>query len=367
MIEVHEDHQFSADEDEARGHAGGRPKVNTSQKPFRRPKRAKPQPFKSKFSGKSSKSQKRSNSRPQSAPMRRRNASKGRPASASRLRSSTKAGGGDVNTSLEAQNRAREITKMRIAALEGSGRGTNSVQNEINKRQNRLREQLEKSHSKSRQRHREIESHLRVVRSAMEKEVRASMRNNRRVERQERRQESANVDVEEIADVRHLATVSGSRRSFTPRSPSQEQPLHKQPYMDGILREEQEKLMTKVRRLVITEVSQPPSDMDPTVLAPVLKSALIKYARQGNLDAVSTLLESGVDPDVRLVEEPRRTLLQEAGRTGRVALAELLVSHGASIAAKDSDGLNVLYHCYNEGHGGLAERLVAMSARSLRK
>ena len=64
-------------------------------------------------------------------------------------------------------------------------------------------------------------------------------------------------------------------------------------------------------------------------------------------------------------EEDGRT--EQAGRTGRVALAELLVSHGASIAAKDSDGLNVLYHCYNEGHGGLAERLVAMSARSLRK
>ena len=87
---------------------------------------------------------------------------------------------------------------------------------------------------------------------------------------------------------------------------------------------------------------------------------------QGDLDAVRTLLQAGVDPDVRLVEEPRRTLLQEAGRTGRAALAELLVSHGASIAAKDSDGLNVLYHCC-EGHGALAERLVAMSARALRK
>jgi len=212
----------------------------------------------------------------------------------------------------------------------------------------------------------------------MEKEVRSSMRSNRRVERLARRHESERADVEEIADVRRLATVSGSRldaqntsfqdrQSPPPRSPTREQPLHKQPYVDGILREEQEKLMAKVRRLVITEVSQPPSEMDPAVLAPVLKSALIKYARKGDLDAVSTLLDSGVDPDVRLVEEPRRTLLQEAGRTGREALAQLLVSHGASIAAKDSDGLNVLYHCYNEGHGRLAERLVAMSARSLRK
>ena len=71
------------------------------------------------------------------------------------------------------------------------------------------------------------------------------------------------------------ARMSGSRSS------NRDKPLHEQPYMDGILRKEQEKLMTKVRQLVISEVSQPPSDMDPTVLAPVLKSSLIKFARTG--------------------------------------------------------------------------------------
>jgi ankyrin repeat protein len=107
--------------------------------------------------------------------------------------------------------------------------------------------------------------------------------------------------------------------------------------------------------------------MDPTVLQPMMRSALIKYSRQGDLDAVRDLLEAGVDPDTRLIEAPRRTLLQEAARTGRTALAELLVANGASIAVKDEDGFNSLYHAYNSGHGALAERLVSTQAKSARR
>ena len=107
--------------------------------------------------------------------------------------------------------------------------------------------------------------------------------------------------------------------------------------------------------------------MDPTVLQPMMRSALIKYSRQGDLDAVRDLLEAGVDPDTRLIEALRRTLLQEAARTGRTALAELLVANGASIAVKDEDGFNSLYHAYNSGHGALAERLVSTQAKSARR
>ena len=126
--------------------------------------------------------------------------------------------------------------------------------------------------------------------------------------------------------------------------------------------------MSKVKKLIMSEYNmiQETSMMktiDPTVLQPMMRSALIKYARQGDLDAVRDLLDGGVDPDTRLVEHPCRTLLQEAARTGRAALAELLVKNGASIAFKDKDGFNALYHAYNSGYGGLAERLVSTQMR----
>ena len=184
MIEVHEHNGLHPEEDD-----GGIPKVSVSQKRFHNPKpklkRVNRQPFKSKLNNPVA-TKPRTMTRPQSAPMKRRSKVRGRPSSATRLRSSAQTGGGTVNSSLEAHNRAREITKMRIAALDGSGKGTHSVQSEIRRRQSRLREQLEKSQLKSRQRHREIESHLRTVRSAMEKEVR-SLNNHR----EERRGESS--------------------------------------------------------------------------------------------------------------------------------------------------------------------------------
>jgi ankyrin repeat protein len=139
--------------------------------------------------------------------------------------------------------------------------------------------------------------------------------------------------------------------------------------MGGILEQEQQKVMSKVQLLIMNEYhmsrSNDVASMDPAVLQPMLRSALIKYARQGNLDAVRDLLDAGVDPDTRLIEPPRRTLLQEAARTGRTALAELLVANGASIAVKDEDGFNSLYHAYSSGHGALAERLVSTQANSV--
>ena len=137
--------------------------------------------------------------------------------------------------------------------------------------------------------------------------------------------------------------------------------------MSSILAEEQQKVMSKVKKLIMSEYNMsqetPMNKIDPTVLQPMMRSALIKYARQGDLDAVRDLLDGGVDPDTRLVEHPCRTLLQEAARTGRAALADLLVKNGASIALKDEDGFNALYHAYNSGHGGLAERLVSTQMR----
>ena len=56
---------------------------------------------------------------------------------------------------------------------------------------------------------------------------------------------------------------------------------------------------------------------------------------------VSSSSEKGVMASAGFNLATRHMLKQ-----GTPALAELLVSHGASIAAKDDDGLNALYHAY---------------------
>ncbi len=356
-------------------HEDDEPTLDTRQRAFRRPKRV---------------ASKSARSRPESAPLRRRQGGHvGRPASASnrhslRPRSSRLRSGASppLKQSLEARNRAREIAQTRIAALEGTGGAHMTASS---KRQARLREQLGKSNTASQQRARELEHQLQLVRTAMEKEIRASLRNNRRAERAARaaRDIRASSSAAALSQPGAAAAPSSKRKTRKntdsgagglQRSQSASTPLHEQAYVGGILRDEQEKVMAKVRRLVMREVASPQGSNgseqdveDAAVLAPVLRSALIKYARQGDLDAVRDLLDAGVDPDTRLVESPRRTILMESARTGRTALAELLVSHGASIAAKDDDGLNALYHAYNAGHGPLAERLVATQSRFLRK
>jgi len=291
--------------------------------------------------------------------------------------------------SLEAQQKARDIAAKRIAALEGSGRNQTFVQHSdaMLQRTSRLREQLEKSNKVSVQANKEIESHLRSVRKAMEKEIRASLLNNRKAARslaakqsqvglskkssmqRKRGGSSRGQRVEEDEDRQQQQQRQRSPdRATSSGSGNNSRPLHEEQYMSSILAEEQQKIMSKVKKLIMSEynMNQETSMMktiDPTVLQPMMRSALIKYARQGDLDAVRDLLDGGVDPDTRLVEHPCRTLLQEAARTGRAALAELLVKNGASIAFKDEDGFNALYHAYNSGHGGLAERLVSTQMR----
>ena len=285
--------------------------------------------------------------------------------------------------SLEAQNRARDIAAKRIAAIEGSGQ-VNLYNDNISQRTTRLREQLEKSHSASEQRNKEIQGHLKKVRNAMEKEIRASLLNNRRTAREARAKHTVSKNENEMmrseinvstnrrtrkrrpksAHAKSVLSNDASGRSNSNRKDiSPNKPLHEQKYMVGILAEEQQKVMSKVQKLIAVEFNMNDNHnmetMDPTVLKPMLRSALIKYARLGDLDAVRDLLDAGVDPDTKMVEAPCRTLLQEAARTGRTALAELLVENGASIAIKDDDGFNSLYHAYNSGHGRLAERLVA--------
>ena len=144
------------------------------------------------------------------------------------------------------------------------------------------------------QRHREIESHLHTVRQAMEKEIRASLQNNRKAARQL------------AATKSYSPERNGGEKKTKRRSPKkqklhlqqqQEQPvpLHEEKYMGGILEREQQKVMTKVENLIMKEFKMHNhaslASLDPTVLQPMLRSALIKYSRQGDLDAVRDLLE----------------------------------------------------------------------------
>ena len=101
---------------------------------------------------------------------------------------------------------------------------------------------------------------------------------------------------------------------------------------------------------------------DARVAEPMLKSALIKYGLNGDMRAVQTLLQDGVDADTNMSEAPHRTLLQEAARTGRVNLVALLLSYGASVIKKDDDGCNALYWAYANGHDRVVDILLEAQA-----
>ena len=65
------------------------------------------------------------------------------------------------------------------------------------------------------------------------------------------------------------------------------------------------------------------------------------------------------------MEPPRRTLLQEAARTGRTRLANLLLNYGASVSKKDDDGCNALYWAYANQHDEIVELLLDAQAQAM--
>ena len=94
----------------------------------------------------------------------------------------------------------------------------------------------------------------------------------------------------------------------------------------------------------------------------MMRSAFVKYCKIGDLNAVENILKEGVNVDTRLVEPPRRTLLQEAARTGRTRLTDLLLRYGANVLKKDDDGCNALYWAYANQHDQVVELLLNAQA-----
>ena len=92
----------------------------------------------------------------------------------------------------------------------------------------------------------------------------------------------------------------------------------------------------------------------------MMRSAFVKYCEIGDLNAVENILKEGVNVDTRLVEPPRRTLLQEAARTGRT-FNRFIVALWSKCIEKDDDGCNALYWAYANQHDQVVELLNAQA------
>jgi Ankyrin repeats (3 copies)/IPT/TIG domain len=89
-------------------------------------------------------------------------------------------------------------------------------------------------------------------------------------------------------------------------------------------------------------------------------AALLRAVIDARGDTVEALLKEDTDPDVRRAEGTTALIL--AAQTGSVAIAKLLIKHGASIAAVDSNGRTALHWVSELGYDQLTSELIRNGA-----
>jgi hypothetical protein len=101
-----------------------------------------------------------------------------------------------------------------------------------------------------------------------------------------------------------------------------------------------------------------------------LASALLTVERSsdrarmaGRREIAGMLLAHGADANAReLRREPGETLLHAVAADGDLGALELLMSHGADVAARDHDGFTPLHRAAQQGRIDIAARLIAAGA-----
>lgn len=89
-------------------------------------------------------------------------------------------------------------------------------------------------------------------------------------------------------------------------------------------------------------------------------SDLLRQARQGNNEIVSTLLETGIDVDQR--DNKGNTALMLAAERGQAETVKLLLLHGASVNLTNHVGDTALMNAAWNGHTEIANTLLAANA-----
>ncbi|MCB9229507.1 MAG: ankyrin repeat domain-containing protein [Deltaproteobacteria bacterium] len=86
---------------------------------------------------------------------------------------------------------------------------------------------------------------------------------------------------------------------------------------------------------------------------------LVSAVKNGNLEAVESLLNNGVDVDVNANDENNATPLHWAAMNGHTAVAGLLIEKGADVNAAGDGSWTPLHLAAVEGHKDVAELLIA--------
>ena len=82
--------------------------------------------------------------------------------------------------------------------------------------------------------------------------------------------------------------------------------------------------------------------------------ATLRRKSQQRAAAIAALLAGGADPNVRMGSE---TPLHKLARDNDIAIAKLLLAHGANVAALDTRGRTPLTVAARKGHAALAALL----------
>ena len=304
------------------------------------------------------------------------------------------------------QKKANQVARQRIAALEGinnkrvSSRKvpqrakTNAL---LARRRNNLKKQLAKSNKKARKQRDEVAMQLDEMRAAMAKQLEQSnkrerKRQGRQSQQQQQQQQQAglsntyhgggNTKYSRNYSARTLASShSNLRRKNRPKSaPSKRRRSSQQKRVEvgkpslsstngGMIvidnkrrRPKSSHSRLRSRDTHDNNINNTYDNIDDDKNQPMMRSAFVKYCKIGDLNAVENILKEGVNVDTRLVEPPRRTLLQEAARTGRTRLTDLLLRYGANVLKKDDDGCNALYWAYANQHDQVVELLLNAQA-----
>ena len=111
------------------------------------------------------------------------------------------------------------------------------------------------------------------------------------------------------------------------------------------------------------------AERDPEALAPQLGPALIAAVCIRNVEAVELVLQHGADANTRMDgRDPvlHRAAWEDPVRSTTVPIVRLLLDHGASLEARDDQGLTPLLsavkHCAKEGPVAKAAALEARAA-----
>jgi len=95
----------------------------------------------------------------------------------------------------------------------------------------------------------------------------------------------------------------------------------------------------------------------PAAVEEIAALAIDVTMEEHRADLLASLLEEGVDPDVRLTGQEGRTALHVAARTGDSDAAKVLLDHGADANARDDRGKTPLDYAIETWHGGVAKLL----------